>query len=437
MAIDLTVTPEEVARARERTQANVPAATIKIGKLVNAYWDEIRRAPQEGKKVAWHVANPGTILEAAAGMPTLLHAAFAPYNTARRQETHLIRVANEDFGFLPDTCSYTRLHVGLVHAWNTGQIDKIPPELRIPKPDLVVVGRMCTEHSTLGELVARHAKCPLVVIDMCPSACQTEEDYRQRAKYIERQMREELIPAIEKVTGRPYNWDKLSEMVAITKEVATMRDEINQLMKHKPAPCSMFDLGIGIGSLVTQMGRPETALIYRELLDECKERVAKGIGVVPNEKYRLYWDGYTTWSLLGTIMRILGPRGGLPLAGRYVWSFWRHPEVLDPNDPLASICYDLARWFNPHIVANWAKDLIMELIEDYQLDGMIMLTLLTCRMWNCGQEEFAEMAERKYGIPHLIFPADMIDRSLFSEAQLKTRLEAFLEMIDARRTRYV
>jgi len=46
----------------------------------------------------------------------------------------------------------------------------------------------------------------------------------------------------------------------------------------------------------------------------------------------------------------------------------------------------------------------MQLIKDYQLDGMILLSLVTCRMFNPGQEEFAARAEREFGIPSLIFP---------------------------------
>lgn len=436
MAQEFTATPEEVEKVRQKVKANVPASVVKMGKMVDAYWEDIRRAPQEGKKVAWQVSAPGAILTQAAGMPTLFQAAFAPYCTARRWEGPLLQIANEDFGFLPDTCSYIRLHSGLIHAWDTGQLDKIRPELRIPRPDLVVCGRTCNEHSTLAELVARHANCPMVLLDDIAMGCVTEADYRKRAKFMERQMREDVIPAIEKATGRPYPYDKLSEMLSVVKQVAILRDEVTELMKNKPSPCTMFDLGISLLPLIAQMGRPEAVTYFKEFLDECKDRAAKGIGVLPEEKYRLYWDGYTTWSVLGTVMRMLAPRGGIPLAGRYTWSFWLHPEMLDPEKPLESIAYSLVRYMIPPAHPYFAKDMIMELIEDYQLDGCIMLSYVTCRMFNVGQEEFAEMAERKFGIPSLIFPCDMVDRTHVNEAQLNTRVEAFLEMIDARRRKY-
>jgi len=435
-AKEYAITQEEVEAKRKRAGANIPATTVKMGKMVDDYWEEIRRAPEEGKKVAWHVAIPGTLLTYAAGMPTLMHAAFAPYCTGRRQEEGILQLANEDYGFLPDTCSYVRVHAEVARLQATGEVEKLEPNLRIPKPDIMICGRNCTEHSTLAELVARNVGCPIVFIDGYDGAdCTTKQDYKRFEDYLERQIKEDVIPAIEQVTGKPYPYDKLSEMIWITKQVATIRDEITTLMKNnRPSPCSMFDLGISIGSLIAQLGRPETLHYYQDLLDELKERVEKGIGVLPEEKYRFYWDGYTTWSMLGTVMRIIAPKGGLPIMGRYISAFWREPELLDPDEPIKSMTHVFARW--PINYPPFAKKHIMDTIEEYQLDGMIMTSFATCRMWNVGQHEFVEEAERRFGIPSLIFPCDMIDRTYINEAQLKTRLEAFMEMIDARRARF-
>lgn len=433
-AKEITITQEEIEARRKKAGANLPVTTMKMGKMVDAYWDEIRRAPEEGKKVAWMVNGIGTILTYAAGMPTLFHASYAPYCTSRREEGPILELANQDYGFLPDTCSYIRLHAEIARLQETGQIEKIRQEYRMPKPDLVVCGRGCTEHSTLAELVARTFNVPIVIYEGIHEECKTPEDYRRHAKYMEGQIKDDIIPAIEQVTGRPYPYDKLSEMVAFLKETATMRNEILELMKNKPSPCSMFDLGISIGSLIAQIGRPETAAYYREFVAEMKERVAKGIGVVSPEKYRLYWDGYSTWSILGAVMRELAPNGGIPLVGRYIWGFWRNPELLDPNEPIASMARCMGR--QPITYPPYAKNLIMDLIEQWKLDGLIMTSFVTCRMWNVGQHEFAEEAERRFGIPSLIFQCDMVDRTHINYANLTTRLQAFMEMIEARRARF-
>ena len=47
------------------------------------------------------------------------------------------------------------------------------------------------------------------------------------------------------------------------------------------------------------------------------------------------------------------------------------------------------------------------------------------------QRQYA--AEKKYGIPGIIIDADQVDLQFYSDAQLDTRIQALLEMIDARR----
>ena len=76
---------------------------------------------------------------------------------------------------------------------------------------------------------------------------------------------------------------------------------------------------------------------------------------------------------------------------------------------------------------------IKKLIQEYSIDGMLFFSSKTCRMWNLGQQEIIEKVERKYGIPGIVIKGDMIDSSMVSEDQLRTRIEALLETIEARR----
>jgi hypothetical protein len=46
---------------------------------------------------------------------------------------------------------------------------------------------------------------------------------------------------IEEQTGRPYDWDRLSEIMSYTKDAGRLRVEAMQLCAAKPAPASFFD----------------------------------------------------------------------------------------------------------------------------------------------------------------------------------------------------
>ena len=99
------------------------------------------------------------------------------------------------------------------------------------------------------------------------------------------------------------------------------------------------------------------------------------------------------------------------------------------NDPLTA----LARYYvtdslsHPRIVEDQARrsDIIKRLIEDFRVDGVVGLRIPFCDDW--GMEEFMLGQDlEKEGIPHLRVDKEYILSGL---GQLKTRIQAFLEMI--------
>ena len=66
--------------------------------------------------------------------------------------------------------------------------------------------------------------------------------------------------------------------------------------------------------------------------------------------------------MLGTVMRIVAPKGGIPIMGRYISAFWRELELLDPDEPIKSMTRVFARW--PINYPTFAKRHIMEFSEE-------------------------------------------------------------------------
>ena len=57
----------------------------------------------------------------------------------------------------------------------------------------------------------------------------------------------------------------------------------------------------------------------------------------------------------------------------------------------------------------------------------------SCRAYSFGQYELARRLEDKHGIPSLMLEADMNDSRSWSDEQMNTRIEAFMETLAARR----
>jgi benzoyl-CoA reductase/2-hydroxyglutaryl-CoA dehydratase subunit BcrC/BadD/HgdB len=72
---------------------------------------------------------------------------------------------------------------------------------------------------------------------------------------------------------------------------------------------------------------------------------------------------------------------------------------------------------------------IVALIKTFDVDGMVMHSNRSCKPYSLGQYDLARNIKEETGIPVLIIEADMVDSRTYAEAQIKTRIEAFLESL--------
>lgn len=405
-----------------------------VGPMVDRHWAGLREAKQRNETVAW-CAGPAIIWPYAMDMKAHFMAGYAAYCAGRRAGDQVLEVARRD-GELDDMCSYHRLHTGLAAAIR----DNIPikEEVVLPLPDVLISSRLCTEMAHYSEILYRTMGIPVINVDM-PIPCK-EEDIPRLEKFYERQIRESLIPRLEQVCNKPFNYDRMSEILAVSKEAAQIRNECWEFFKKKPTPWTLWDYGVGMGMLFYMMGNPETISYYKKLKEELSERAKNNVpAIMPDgEKYRVMWDGWIPWAFLGKFIRKLSSHGAVPICGRYPWetAFFPEPEKIEPEpDPVHNYCHI---WYSGmkgtyHTGPYGGVGRIGELIEEYSIDGVIMFSSKTCRMWNLGQREIVDIIDKRYNIPSVVIEADMIDSAMLSDAQIDTRLQAFFETIDARR----
>ena len=74
-------------------------------------------------------------------------------------------------------------------------------------------------------------------------------------------------------------------------------------------------------------------------------------------------------------------------------------------------------------------EIVLSMIDKYEVDGIVMHSNRSCKPYSLGQYDIQKIVERERGIPSLMIEADMVDERSFSESQIETRIEAFIEMI--------
>ncbi len=324
----------------------------------------------------------------------------------------------ENAGYSRDICSYARTDIGAMLSGKT-------PVGKLPKPDLLLAcTNICQTVLFWYRVLAHHFDVPLVLIDT-PFVYTDAPEHA--VEYVKRQL-EDSIPVAERVAGRRLNYRKLKEVVKLSKDASELWLEIMGRGKHHPAPISVFDQFIHMAPIVEMRGKKVTVDFYAAMLKEVDERIAKGIGAVKNERKRLLWDNLPIWYRLRYLSEYLGEHGVAVVASTYTNAWGELAPLIDPERPIES----MARTYIYPILnrgTGYKLETMKQMIEDFQLDGVILHSDRSCKPYSIGQVDQRNLLIREYGIPALLLEADHDDPRAFAEEQVASRLAAFVEML--------
>jgi len=417
----------------EERLVNRISTTKEVRPVIAGWYDEIRTAHADGKLLAWTYGPVPFEIFRAMDIRFEHLESYGAYLAARSGQEKLKELSESD-GYSNDICSYARLVRGVSMLRERGDTSSVPGVLLVDLPDFVVAFRQCPLMATVYDYQKRLFNVPGFCIDTIPA--HSEADYRENLIYIRRQL-EELIVFLEDLTKTKLDFDRLKQIMAYVKEAALVRNRVLDLCKTEPAPMSVFDHFISLGPSHSQRGKKESVEYWKRLEAEVKERVDNGIGVIKNEKFRLYWHNLPIWFKVGRLSEVLAKHGAVLVAASYTHElFYSHePEKIDPEDPLTSLAAEEAwqSWLAADVIQG-AKQVQKE-IEDYSIDGMIMCSHRTCQPADIGEYDIIDIIGRRLGIPGIVIDADPTDPAFYSDAQTETRLQAFIETLEARKRR--
>lgn len=416
-----------------------------VNKLVNDYWLDLIDAKKQGKMVVYTTGLPIGPFFAAQDM-AWIHGEGYGARVAARHEEREPQIYAERRGYNREICSYARTQLGCVMFAERGVPEDLaagPIATEIPMPDLIVTCYPgCSSGPQWDWAIERMfgKKIPWfnVVIPYHygrnGSSYMKGKEFEDEVKYVVRQF-QDLIRFIEEHSGRPYNWDKFSEVMDITKKTGQLRKQAMEMCSVKPAPASFFDWSQFIAPVNYLSGWPGTVEALQAAVDEIKDRIANGVSAVPNEKYRLFWEGIMNWNKLGWMANKFANFDACVVAGRYTHlAFWHEPQVIDINNPLEGIAINHLEC-QLNLGYPITEERMMKLCRDYSIDGLILHGARTCRSFGRSHYLMAENFMRKMDIPSTMFEGDMVDESFYQEEIVNTRIEALLESLDAKKRR--
>ena len=322
----------------------------------------------------------------------------------------------EGMGFSPDLCSYARLDIGGAVT----QGGAIPGGL--PKPDfLLCCNNICGTVVKWYEELSRIWDVPMFLMDT-PFIHGSKPEHA--TEYVKRQC-VELVEFLEQRTGKKWSDDRFAEVALLSVEGVDLWKEVLKTAESRPSPFTCFDAFIHMAPIVTLRGTQEVVDYYTLLRDEMRERVANGIGAVPNEEYRFIWDNIPIWYEMRNLGNLFASNNACLVADTYTTA-WAVDIRID--DLLTSMADAYTK-----VYLNISIDLMLEqligLIERYSADGLVMHSNRSCKPYSLGQYDLARAVTERTGKPALIIEADMTDSRVYSEAQTRERVEAFIESL--------
>ena len=413
------------------------SSMLKQKQMIARNYDGLTSTGETGKKVAATYV-PGNLNELIMCFDMLnnLPEINAIQNGMRKKSGALIQDA-EKMGHSEDVCTYVKADIG-----NMAKGSIAPNGKPMPVPDLLLLSYTgCFTFMKWFELLRDQYGCRTTMLHV-----PYEGDGKITANmrdYVVKQLKEEVIPTLEDVSGVKFDIDRLRENL---RNSAKAEDDFVWILnsaKNKPSPIDAYFGGVYyVGPIFTAFRGTQDAIDYYKILrGEIEQRIKEGKGPITpegdmgKEKYRLVVEGPPNWTSFREFWKMFYDEGAVVVSstytkvgGVYDYDGFRH----DPDRPLESLAeYCLGCYTNRNLPMR--VDMIEQAMEEFQADGFLINSIKSCNSFSAGQLMIMREIENRTGKPAAFIETDLVDPRYFSPANVKNRLESYFQMIDQKR----
>ena len=199
-----------------------------------------------------------------------------------------------------------------------------PTGQRLPEPDILLLSYTgCFTFLKWFELLREEYHCPVAMLHVPyqPDGRIT----KSMRDYVVKQLKDEIIPTLEKISGRAYDEDRLKEHLRLAAQAEDDLVWVLQSAKHRPSPIdAYFGAVYYVGPIFSAFRGTQAAVdYYRQLRLEIEERMALGLGpVTPDgdiekERFRVVVEGPPNWTSFRQFWKMFADEGAVAVASTY------------------------------------------------------------------------------------------------------------------------
>ena len=356
---------------------------------------------------------------------------------AVRRVAHEYLNQAEDYGYSPDICGYVKADIALQLRQGDHPMGRIPP------PGLAVLTNACNTYIKWAEIWERMYSIPIFTLDIpgtrraggqtWPGSADFENDKRYVAGQIQ-----ELIGLCEEQTGRRFDIDRLREVLGHTNAMARSWRRVLELNASRPGVFNALTDGtIYLGVSNAFRGTAEGARYFQDLVEEMEYKAASGIGMIPEEKHRLIFVGVPCYPIFRRFNELFSEWGGVFVSSTYLWFASGGTNLgfeYDLSRPLDSLAEGVLISVRHAMDSMFFQDrALIDMVDRFHVDGVVYHPIKSCRTTSAGLADNRRAFMQATDLPSLFIESDMMDKRVVSEAQMKNRIDAFFEGLNARK----
>ena len=404
--------------------------------MIAEHFDRLAAAPETGEKNVYTFV-PGNLTELLLSFDLLpvLPEINSLQSAMRGKTAEYISIA-EKAGHSEDVCTYVKSDIGMMKSGNIG-----PTGQRLPNPDLLLLSYTgCFTFLKWFELLREEYHAPVSMLHV-PYQPDGRISLAMR-DYVVKQLKEDVIPALERLSGRAYDEDRLRHHMELSAQAEDDLVFVLQSAKHKPSPIdAYFGAVYYVGPIFSAFRGTEGAVAYyRALRAEIEERIRDGKGpVTPDgdierEKYRVVVEGPPNWTSFRQFWKMFADEGAVAVASTYtkVGGVYDNGFRHDASRPLESLAeYCLGCYTNLGLPTR--IEMLANYVRDYEADGFLINSVKSCNSFSAGQLHILREVQKRSGKPGGFIESDLVDPRYFSAANIKNRLESYFQMLEQKR----
>ena len=234
---------------------------------------------------------------------------------------------------------------------------------------------------------------------------------------------------VEELTGRKIDRDHLRFQIRIHNRIRRLIRRISRFQSAERIPLTGLDM-MTVMETKSFFVYPEKYLdLLMEFVSEMEDVVQSGFSPFEPDAPRILLTGCPIGKGSEKVLRIIEECGGAVVCIESCTGVKGLDLLVDEEekDPFMALARRYLQIPCSCITPNRGRlDLLGRLIDEYKIDGIADLTWQCCHTYNIESRVVSDFVENGRGMPFLHLETDYSSSDL---EQLRTRIEAFLEMV--------